>query len=124
MGLFKQLTISETDTDVLPAISKVFTVERLYPETVITIGLLLDVEKIIPDTKLWKKFWHLYRVELIGVESTDVARSMVSFGNELTRLSLEQSAPSLELRSLAAGVIDAMAKDFPNIANYKAKLQL
>ncbi len=111
-------TIPSIATDV----SAVFTVENLYPETAATLGLILSENEISPNSRTWKKFWHLYRVDLIGVESIEVARAMVAFGRELTALSKDRSAPNDKLQELAIGVIDAMAVEVPNVAAFKEKL--
>lgn len=126
VGFLTNLQIDQIDKATIPSIATnavaIFTVENLYPETAGTLGLILSEDEISPESKTWKKFWHLYRVDLIGVESREVARAMVAFGRELTALSKDRSAPNKELRDLAIDVIDAMALEVPNVAAFKEKL--
>lgn len=117
IGLFQLLRIEDVPEAEIPAIgingATLFAVETLYPETVATIQLILDEPRISADLKSWKKFWHLYRVDLIGVESQAVARAMIAFGRELTVLSETGLGPSAQLRDLGRAVVEEMAKEVP-----------
>jgi hypothetical protein len=126
VGLFQLLRIEDVAVSDLPSIGvtgeTLFTVENLYPETAATIGLILNEPRISADNKTWKKFWHLYRVDLIGVESQDVAKAMVAFGRELTKLSEAGAGPSDELRTLGRSVVEAMSQEVPTIEAFLVKM--
>lgn len=126
IGLFQLLKIGNVPSAELPSITvtdeNLFTIENLYPETAATIGLLLSEARMSADSRVWKKFWHLYRVDLIGVESQNVARAMVAFGRELTALSESGAPPSPELRRLGQSVVQQMAAELPAIQVFLAKM--
>ena len=60
---------------------------RLYRETLTLVKGFTTSEKAIHAWgDEYKRFWQLYNTDLIGVESRDVARLMIEFGKELTKL--------------------------------------
>lgn len=126
VGLFQNLRIEDVAVADIPAISltgeNLFTIENLYPETAATIGLILSEAEISANSKTWKKFWHLYQVDLIGVESREVARAMVEFGQELRRLEEQGAAPSEDLRRLGRNVIQAMSSELPATQAFLEKI--
>jgi hypothetical protein len=127
IGLFQLLRIEDVPVSEIPAIGvteeTLFTVETLYPETAATIRLILNEATISADDKTWKKFWHLYRVDLIGVESQAVARAMVAFGQELTKLAEVSAGPSDELRKRGRAVVQAMSLEVPAIQAVLAEMR-
>jgi hypothetical protein len=121
VGLLSNLNLTDenlnaADLPSIPAQDKtLFSKPRLYAETLETIQLLLAKPTLSVEQKLLKNFWHLYSVELIGVESSDVARSMINFGIELKRVSAAGVAPTAELKRLGKIVIDQMIDEVPEI---------
>ncbi|MGC1495063.1 MAG: hypothetical protein WA790_04585 [Sulfitobacter sp.] len=87
--------------------------ERLYGETIEVIAKLSAASDlpVDPESAAYKRFWELYRRDLIGVESTFVANRMVAFGKELKRLAEAGEAPSPWLMSMRQEVQDAMQLD-------------
>ncbi|MBY5537104.1 hypothetical protein HFO42_31815 [Rhizobium leguminosarum] len=73
----------------------------LYDETVELVARLAGrTAPFDPSGKDWVRFWTLYNVELIDVESREFARVMIAIGNALKRLAATQSLPDDELKKL------------------------
>ncbi len=87
--------------------------ERLYGETLDVIAQLSGDTSapVDPESAAYKRFWELYRRDLIGVESKNVELRMVVFGKELQRLAEAGEAPSPWLVAVGQSVQDAMQHD-------------
>ena len=76
--------------------------ERLYNETLDVVGRLAGSEQAIdPDSRDYRRFWELYRRDLIGVESRAVATKMIQIGRELDQLASAGQPASAVLRRLS-----------------------
>src|SRR5262249_33790237 len=74
---------------------------KLYRETSDIVDRLTTSKGPINDqSSAFARFWELYRVELIGIESDEVARKMVAFGRLLKDLAEKYSLPNDDLRQL------------------------
>lgn len=74
---------------------------KLYPEAIDSVKKLTD--SLLPldeSSPKMIRFWQLYRVDLIGGESKDFARVMISIGSILRELVAKKLAPTNSLREL------------------------
>jgi hypothetical protein len=87
------------------------TKQELYEEAVLLVTkLAANMEPLNVGSKDWARFWTLYHVDLIGVESSEFARIMVAIGTELKRLVAEQVPPDSKLAALSIE-LDKRARD-------------
>lgn len=84
--------------------------QLLYRETISIISSLIgQTEPIKEDSFHVERFWQLYRKDLIGIESKEVASAMVQFGAELKNT--YGSTATDELKSLSEAVIKQIRKE-------------
>jgi len=86
--------------------------ERLYRETSdIVQRFAAKTTAIGGDTEEYRRFWELYRKDLIGVESRDVARGMVALGSELESIVKEKKAPTDGFKKLASDLRATISRE-------------
>lgn len=79
--------------------------ERLYRETAALVSRLAEFDGVIDAGSVdYVRFWELYKVDLIGVESREVARRMVALGNHLKSLVANNAPPNDETKLLSEDV--------------------
>ena len=76
--------------------------EELYTETIQLVSRLASLDSaIVADSRDYKRFWELYRGELISVESRKVEGLMVTIGGELKSLLKSSARPNQTLKDLS-----------------------
>lgn len=79
--------------------------ERLYRETATLVSRLAKSDGDIDAGSVdYIRFWELYKQDLIGVESREVAIRMVTFGNHIKDLAANSAAPNEETKILSEDV--------------------
>ncbi|MBY5581178.1 hypothetical protein [Rhizobium leguminosarum] len=77
--------------------------ERLYLETAAVVTRLAALQQPIDvESADYGRFWTLYRKDLIGIESRNVAAKMIATGAVLQDLVTSKAQPSEELKTLSA----------------------
>jgi hypothetical protein len=96
----------------------------LYDETIELVARLSKRNTPFdPSAKDWARFWTLYNVELIGVESPDFARGMIAIGKKLNQLVTDHSLPDAELQKLAEDLTALAHKEMEGNAAAAAMAQ-
>lgn len=76
--------------------------QQLYEETIQIVAKIANQEgPLRSDSPQVVRFWDLYKVELLRIESSDVETKMVEIGRELKRLTEQSAPPSEDLKDLS-----------------------
>ncbi len=97
---------------------------RLYKETTNLVRRLASgSEPLLEHSGDLARFWILYRKDLIGVESSEFARTMIEIGKVLNSLSAADSAPNTELKSLSEELSSISRQELAEISQAAVQQQ-
>jgi hypothetical protein len=66
------------------------------------------------------RFWELYRRDLIGIESNEVAQKMIAIGYELKPLAKDNSLPTDQLNQLSKDLREQIQKELADVESSSA----
>ena len=94
---------------------------KLYRETNDIVDRLATLlTPITEQSPEYVRFWELYRRDLIGIESNEVARKMIAIGYELKPLAKDNSLPTDQLKQLSKDLREQIQTELADLESPSA----
>ena len=94
---------------------------KLYRETNDIVDRLATLlTSITEQSPEYVRFWELYRRDLIGIESNEVARKMIAIGYELKPLAKDNSLPTDQLKQLSKDLREQIQTELADLESPSA----